>query len=99
MTIYAFVQVKIKNREAYMRYSDAFMSVFEKFDGTLLAADFDPKVIEGDWKQDRVVLMSFPSEDAFMKWATSAEYREIVKDRIEGADITALLTPKIVDVQ
>lgn len=47
MTVYAVVQVKIKDREAYDRYSDAFMNVFEKFEGTMLAADFDPKLVEG----------------------------------------------------
>ena len=95
MTIYAVVQVKINNREAYDRYSDGFMDVFEKFEGTILAADFEPKVVEGEWDKDRIVLMSFPSEKAFMAWVSSDEYREIVKHRIEGADITALLAKGI----
>ena len=95
MTIYAVIQVKIKDREAYDRYSAGFMDVFEKFEGTLLAADFDPKVIEGDWDKDRIVLMSFPNRKSFMAWVLSDEYREIVKHRIEGADITALLAKGI----
>ncbi len=95
MTIYAVVQVKIKNREAYDRYSAGFMDVFEKFEGTMLAADFEPKVIEGEWDKDRIVLMSFPSEDAFFTWVSSDEYREIVQHRNEGADLTALLTKGI----
>ncbi|MEO1243634.1 MAG: DUF1330 domain-containing protein [Pseudomonadota bacterium] len=95
MTVYAVVQVKIKDRAAYDRYSDAFMDVFSKFKGTMLAADFDPKIIEGDWDKDRIVVMSFPDEASFAAWANSDEYKEIVKHRVQGADLTALLAKGI----
>ena len=62
MTVYFVAQVKIKNREAYDRYADAFMGVFEKFKGTMLAADFDAKAIGGEWDRDRMVIMSFPTK-------------------------------------
>lgn len=95
MTIYAVVQVKIKDREAYGRYAEGFMDVFEKFDGRILAADFKPTVFDGDWDKDRIVIMEFPDEAAFMAWANSDEYKEIAKHRIEGADITAVLAKGI----
>lgn len=95
MTIYAVVQVKIKNREAYDRYQAGFMDVFQKYDGKLLAADFKPTVFDGDWDKDRIVVMEFPSEASFMAWANSDEYAQIAKHRIEGADITAVLAKGI----
>jgi len=95
MTIYAVVQVKIKNREAYDRYADGFMDVFTKFKGKMLAADFEPKIIDGQWDFDRIVLMSFPEKADFYTWVTSDEYQAIVKHRDEGADMTALLVPGI----
>lgn len=95
MTVYFVVQVKIKDRAAYERYSNAFMDVFEKFKGTILAADFEPKVLDGNWDRDRLVLMSFPDQSALMEWLTSAEYREIAVDRVAGAETIALLAQGI----
>ncbi|MEL6360782.1 MAG: DUF1330 domain-containing protein, partial [Pseudomonadota bacterium] len=70
---------------------DAFMGVFSKFDGTMLAADFDPVVIDGEWEHDRFVLMSFPDEQSLRVWLTSAEYQEIAADRIAGATTNAII--------
>ena len=95
MSVYMCVEVKIKNREAYDRYADAFMSVFEKFKGTMLAADFEPKVLDGEWNGDRIVMMSFPSEADVMAWLTSPEYQAISVDRIAGADTKVLLAQEI----
>jgi uncharacterized protein (DUF1330 family) len=95
MTVYLTVQVKIKNRDAYDRYSAAFMGVFEKFKGRILAADFSPKVLDGKWDMDRLVLMSFPDEPSLMAWLTSDEYRKLGTDRAEGADTIALLVKSV----
>lgn len=91
MTVYFCVQVTIKDRAAYGRYADAFMGVFSKFKGTMLAADFEPKVFDGEWDRDRLVLMSFPDRAALMEWLTSDEYKELAADRDQGADTIALL--------
>lgn len=98
MTVYFAVQVKIKDREAYDRYAEAFMGVFSKFNGKMLAADFEPKVFDGEWKMDRFVLMSFPNETSLAAWLTSDEYKAIGADRAAGADTIALLA-KGIEVQ
>lgn len=95
MTVYFAVQVKIKDQQAYARYAEAFMPVFSKFDGTILAADFSPKVLDGEWDMDRLVLMSFPDEASLMAWITSEEYKSIAADRAEGAETIALLAQGI----
>ena len=95
MTVYLAVQVKIKDREAYDRYGAAFMPIFAKFKGTMLAADFNPKVFDGEWDKDRLVLMSFPSEADAMEWISSEEYQAIAVDRKAGADTIALLAQGI----
>lgn len=91
MTVYLSVQVKIKDRDAYDRYAGAFMDIFSKFKGRILAADFEPKVLDGEWDMDRFVLMSFPDEPSLMAWLTSEEYQAIGADRKAGADTIALL--------
>jgi uncharacterized protein (DUF1330 family) len=47
MTVYAIAQLKFTDRTAYDRYQARFMQVFTQFDGTVLAADEAPRVVEG----------------------------------------------------
>jgi len=91
MPVYAIAQLTITDRAAYRRYQDRFMDVFQRFRGRLLAADESPKVVEGAWDREKVVLLSFPDEAAFWEWAESAEYQEIVKDRWAGSSAVVLL--------
>ncbi|MFG1794782.1 DUF1330 domain-containing protein [Nocardia sp. NPDC049149] len=91
MTVYVIAQLKFTDRAAYDRYQAAFIDVFARYSGTLLAADESPQVYEGATDREKVVLMSFPDEIAFRAWAESPEYLEISKDRHAGADTVTLL--------
>ncbi|MEZ5959725.1 MAG: DUF1330 domain-containing protein [Hyphomonadaceae bacterium] len=96
MTVYAVVQLRIHDRERYNRYMGNFVArfteVFGKFGGKLLAADDEPRVLEGAWwDRNKIVLMEFPDAAAFTAWATSPEYNEIAVDRIAGAEAVVLL--------
>jgi uncharacterized protein (DUF1330 family) len=95
MSVYAIAQLKITDRTAYDRYQAMFMGVMKRFQGRVLAADESPQVIEGEWKRDKVVLLSFPDEKAFHEWAESPEYQEISKDRKAGSDAVVLLVKGI----
>ena len=86
MTVYAIAALKFTDRDAYNRYQAAFMDVFQRYSGTLLAADETPRVIEGEWNRDKVVLMSFPDEASFREWAESPDYKRISEDRRAGSD-------------
>lgn len=91
MTVYAAALLSIRDRESYGRYQARFMDVFRRYRGRLLAADESPVLLEGRWDGNKVVLMSFPDEAAFRAWAESEEYREIAKDRKQGASAIAVL--------
>lgn len=91
MTVYAIAQLKFTERAVYDRYQAKFMEVFARHTGTLLAADESPKVAEGQWDREKVVLMSFPDEAAFHDFVQSPEYEDIAKDRRAGADTVVLL--------
>ncbi|MGH3562165.1 MAG: DUF1330 domain-containing protein [Mycobacterium sp.] len=91
MTVYAIAQLRFTDRAAYDRYQAKFADVFRRHSGTLLAADESPQVVEGRWDREKVVLMSFPDEDAFRSWAESPEYQHISNDRRAGADTVVLL--------
>jgi uncharacterized protein (DUF1330 family) len=95
MPVYAIAQLKITDRAVYDRYQAKFMGVMKKFKGRVLAADEGPKVLEGKWDRDKVVLISFPDEPAFREWAESEEYLEIARDRKAGSDAVILLVKGI----
>ncbi|GAA0970979.1 DUF1330 domain-containing protein [Actinocorallia libanotica] len=91
MTVYAMAQISIHDRERYNSYAARFMDVLLGYGGRLLAADERPEVIEGDWPYGKVVLMSFKDREAFEKWAYSAEYQEISKDRVAATTGVVIL--------
>jgi uncharacterized protein (DUF1330 family) len=91
MPVYAIAQLKITDRAVYDRYQAKFMGVMKRFQGRVLAADESPKIVEGNWDREKVVLLSFPDETAFREWAESPEYQAISKDRKAGSDAVILL--------
>jgi len=91
MTVYAIAQISITDRDSYNSYQARFMEIFGRFKGTLLAADADPEVIEGDWTREKVILMSFPDTQSFRQWAQSPEYQNISIDRKAGSEGIVLL--------
>lgn len=95
MAVYAIAQLTITDRATYDRYQAKFMGVMKRFQGQVLAADESPRVVEGTWDRQKVVLLSFPDEAAFREWAESPEYLEIAKDRKAGADAVILLVKGI----
>jgi uncharacterized protein (DUF1330 family) len=86
MTVYVVAQLTFTDRTAYDHYQAQFMGVFRKFEGSLLAADEYPQVLEGLWQRNKVVLLSFPDERACRRFADSPECQEISRDRRAGAD-------------
>jgi uncharacterized protein (DUF1330 family) len=91
VTVYAIAQLSIHDRVRYDGYMAAFMPVFAKYGGRLLAADEHPRLVEGQWSGDKVVLMEFPDREAFTAWAGSPEYQEISKDRVAAAECVVLV--------
>lgn len=91
MTVYAIAQLRFTDRAQYDKYQARFLDVFRKYSGTLLAADESPRIVEGAWDREKVVLMSFPDEAAFRSWSESTEYQEISIDRRSGSDAVVVL--------
>ncbi|MGA8144090.1 MAG: DUF1330 domain-containing protein [Candidatus Acidiferrales bacterium] len=95
MSVYAIALLTITDRASYGRYQEKFMGVMKRFRGRLLAADEKPRVIEGAWDREKVVLISFPDEAAFREFAESPEYEEIANDRRAGSQGVVLLVQGI----
>lgn len=91
MTVYALAQLTIHDRARYARYVSRFPALIQRFGGHVLAADTAPEIVEGAWKGDKVVLLSFESAESFWAWARSDEYRAISEDRVAATTGPVLL--------
>lgn len=91
MTVYVVAQLTFTDEPRYRRYQAAFPAVWSRYRGQVLAADESPQVNEGQWRGNKVVLLSFPDEAAYREWAESDDYRAIAADRHGGADTVSLL--------
>ncbi len=91
MSCYVLAQLKFRDLPAYRRYQAEFFKIMRPFKGQLLVADEAPRVLEGSWQQDKVVLIWFPDEASFREWQNSEAYQRIARDRIAGAETVSLL--------
>src|SRR3974390_1807835 len=91
MSCYVLAQLRLRDLAAYRRYQAQFFEVMRPFKGRLLVADEAPRVLEGSWQQDKVVLIWFPDEASFRDWESSEAYQRIARDRIAGAETVSLL--------
>lgn len=86
MPVFIVAQLNFKDRERYNRYLSKFSDVFRKFDGRVVAAAENPKVLEGEAGPDKIVVLEFSSEAAAQEFHNDPEYIEIAKDRKAGAN-------------
>ena len=84
MVVYIINNMTIHDRAEYETYLRAFMGVFRRFDGEVLAAVDHPAPVEGQWPYDRTILLRFPSREAALRWSGSPEYQAIVEHRLKG---------------
>jgi len=91
MTVYALAQFTIHDRARYEAYAARFFDTMKGHPGRLLAADENPQVVEGEWTGTKIVLIEFPDEASWRRWAFSPEYRAISVDREAATQGSVLL--------
>jgi uncharacterized protein (DUF1330 family) len=91
VTVFIVAQLRFTDRARYDRYQARFMKVLRKFDGTLLAANESPRLLEGQSAAQKLVMISFPDEGVARRFMEDVEYAQISKDRHAGADTTSFL--------
>jgi len=91
MSVYVIAQLRFIDVDLYRRYQKQFLFVFRSSGGKLLAADEAPTVLEGKWALNKVVIMEFEQASTARQFLDSPEYQLISRDRLAGAETTALL--------
>ncbi len=85
MSYYMIAQIDIVDREGYQNYEAGFVEIFSRFEGTMLAVNEQPKLLEGSWPYTRTVLISFPSEEDAMAWYQSDDYQALAQHRFNSS--------------
>ena len=85
MSGYVIANINVKNPEAYKEYIDKVKSIVEKFGGEYLVRAGEYKVIDGEWKYPRTVVIRFPSYEKALEWYNSEEYQPIKPIRLANS--------------
>ncbi len=75
-------QLEVTDQVAFDEYRSKVRSVLADFGAQVLAADSEPKVLEGEWTGTRYVVIEFPDMDAIERWHDSDEYKPLLEMRL-----------------
>jgi uncharacterized protein (DUF1330 family) len=81
MAVYVIGTINIHDRATYTKYASGFREIFAPYGGKILSVDEAPKVLEGEWRCTRTVLLEFPTQEQALAWYHSPEYQELVRYR------------------
>jgi len=86
-------QGEIVGRESYLSYSEAVLPMVAAVGGKPVWGGRGDSVLIGDGRDDwdAVVLVEYPSRQAFLEMATSEEYAAIYHLRTDGLETTAII--------
>ena len=76
MPAYVAVDIDIHDPETYERYKALAPPAIAAYGGRYLARGGETRVLEGDWRPRRFVLLEFPSMEQAELWWGSAEYAD-----------------------
>ena len=91
MSVYVIAQLTFTDEKKYRQYQADFPPVFRHSGGRAVVADEAPKVLEGKWSGDKVVILEFPTEEQATEFLSSPDYEAIAVNRKAGADTVSLL--------
>ena len=91
MSYYFVANIKINDLTEYQNYINEAERIFSKFNGTYLAVDDTPLILEGKWKYTRMVIIEFMNKSDFESWYNSADYQRILRYRLKAAECDTVL--------
>ena len=87
MAAYVIFDVDIRDMDRYRQFMEGAKPAVEAAGGRYLARGGAHKVYEGDWQPRRIVLLEFPSVEAFESFYDGPTYRALrpVRDACSSA--------------
>jgi uncharacterized protein (DUF1330 family) len=86
--VYMIVNLCITDAEEYKKYEKKFFPILKKYNGEFVTYDDNPIHFEGkSTRQGRLIIFSFPSEQAAKDWYADVDYQAISEFRRAGTEI------------
>jgi uncharacterized protein (DUF1330 family) len=88
---YLIANINVKNPEAYKEYVGKVKPTVEKFGGEYLVRNGEFKVIDGEWKHPRTVVIKFPTYEKALEWYNSEEYKPVKLIRLANSEANGII--------
>jgi len=89
--VYMVANLTITNADEYSKYVNGFYSLLNKYDGSFITYDDNSKTLEGySPRRGRMIIFSFPSEQAAEDWYADSEYQALSEHRRAGTKLEFL---------
>jgi len=85
MPAYILAQVTQTKPERYADYAAETPGLVAKYGGHFVVRGGNPLPLEGDWPEERYVLIAFPDREAALRFYRSEDYQAIVPIRQEAS--------------
>jgi uncharacterized protein (DUF1330 family) len=94
MSVYIINNMVIHDREEYGKYVRAFLPIFLKYHGEVVALQDNPTALEGAWPYSRTVILRMPSAEKTREWYESPEYQAIAAYRWKSTESNVVILPE-----
>ena len=89
--VYLIANLVVEDAERYRSYEKGFFPILKRHGGEFFTYDDKTVTLEGDSPPPgRLIIFSFPSEDAARKWYDDPEYQELSEHRRAGTTLRFL---------
>jgi len=89
--VYMVVNLKVTDADQYRKYEKGFFPLLKKYGGTFLTFDDSPINLEAAApREGRMIIFSFPSEQAATDWWADADYQALSEFRRAGTHMEFL---------
>ena len=85
MSGFVIANIDVKDSEAYKEYVGKVVPTVMKFGGVYLVRAGEYKVMEGEWKNPRTVVIKFPNYEKALEWYDSEEYKPVKPIRLNNS--------------
>jgi uncharacterized protein (DUF1330 family) len=83
--VYMVVNLSVTDAETYRKYEKGFFPILKKYQGEFVTYDDHPITFEGEApRSGRMIIFSFPSEQAAKNWYADIDYQAISEFRRAG---------------
>ena len=89
--VYMVVNLKVTDSEEYRKYEKGFFPLLKRYGGQFVTFDDNPTAMEGiSPRSGRMIIFSFPSEQAAKDWWADEDYQALSEHRRAGTKMEFL---------